>query len=43
MLPALDNPHILDIGCGTGEPTLELARLSEGIITAVDINQRALD
>jgi SAM-dependent methyltransferase len=43
MLPALDNPHILDIGCGTGEPTMELARLSGGTITAVDIDQRALD
>jgi len=30
MLPRLDRPRILDIGCGQGEPTLELAKLSGG-------------
>jgi hypothetical protein len=29
-------PEILDIGCGKGMQTLELARLSQGAITAVD-------
>lgn len=43
MLPPLDNPRILDIGCGSGVPTLELARLCNGQITAVDINQKLLD
>ena len=30
MLPKMNSPRILDIGCGTGVPTLELARLSDG-------------
>jgi ubiquinone/menaquinone biosynthesis C-methylase UbiE len=43
MLPKLDEPHILDIGCGSGVPTMELARLSNGKITALDIDQDMLD
>lgn len=43
MLPKLDNPRILDVGCGSGIPTMELARLSEGEITGLDIDQSALD
>lgn len=43
MLPKLDNPRILDVGCGRGDPTLELARLSGGEVIGVDINQPALD
>ena len=43
MLPALVHPAILDIGCGTGVPTLELARLSNGTVLGLDINQPALD
>ncbi len=42
-LPKIDDPHILDVGCGTGIPTLELARLSNGKIIGIDIDQRALD
>ena len=42
-IPKIDNPHILDIGCGTGMPTLELAALSNGKITGIDIDQDALD
>ncbi|MFX1344414.1 MAG: class I SAM-dependent methyltransferase [Promethearchaeota archaeon] len=42
-IPEIDKPHILDIGCGTGMPTLELARLSNGEITGIDIDQGALD
>lgn len=30
MLPKLDNPRLLGIGCGAGGPTLELARVSGG-------------
>jgi ubiquinone/menaquinone biosynthesis C-methylase UbiE len=43
MLPRLENPHILDIGCGSGVPTMELARLSDGQITGVDTDQSRLD
>ncbi|MFX1374760.1 MAG: class I SAM-dependent methyltransferase [Promethearchaeota archaeon] len=42
-IPKINCPHILDIGCGTGMPTLELARLSNGKITGIDIDQDALD
>jgi len=43
MLPPVDKPHILDIGCGRGGPTLELARLSQGEVTGLDIRQSDLD
>jgi len=43
VLPRIDKPRILDIGCGTGIQTLELARLSQGEIVALDIDQPALD
>jgi ubiquinone/menaquinone biosynthesis C-methylase UbiE len=43
MLPKLDKPRILDIGCGSGVPTMELARLCNGNITALDIDQDTLD
>ena len=43
MLPELDKPQILDIGCGSGIPTMELARLSDGQITGLDIDKGALD
>jgi ubiquinone/menaquinone biosynthesis C-methylase UbiE len=42
MLPRMEKPQILDIGCGSGIPTLELARLSQGQIMGVDIDQSAL-
>jgi SAM-dependent methyltransferase len=42
MLPELVEPRILDIGCGSGVSTLELARLSGGDIVAVDIDKEAL-
>ena len=43
ILPELEKPHILDIGCGSGVPTLELAKLSEGDIIGIDIDQSLLD
>ena len=43
MLPELDRPWILDVGCGSGIPTMELARLSNGQIMGLDINQPLLD
>lgn len=43
MIPYIDKPEILDIGCGTGVPTLELVRLSGGEVTGLDINQESLN
>ena len=43
MLPKLEKPRILDIGCGSGVPTIELAKLSNGKIIGIDINQSLLD
>ncbi|MGB3340474.1 MAG: class I SAM-dependent methyltransferase [bacterium] len=43
MLPEFVEPSILDIGCGTGVPTIELARLIDGQITAVDIDKSKLE
>jgi len=42
MLPPIENPSILDIGCGTGIQSIELAKLSDGHITAIDIDVPAL-
>jgi ubiquinone/menaquinone biosynthesis C-methylase UbiE len=36
-------PKILDIGCGPGMQTLDLARLSQGEIIAIDFHQPFLD
>jgi ubiquinone/menaquinone biosynthesis C-methylase UbiE len=43
MLPKIDKPRILDIGCGSGIPTLELARLSNGEIVGIDLDEAALN
>jgi len=43
MLPKIENPHILDIGCGSGVPTIELAKLSKGEVVGIDIDQSLLD
>lgn len=42
MLPAFDRPRILDIGCGTGLPTIVLAQLSLGEIVGIDTEDAAL-
>lgn len=42
QLPPMTKPRILDIGCGSGVPTLELARLSGGDVTGIDIDAEAL-
>lgn len=40
MLPRLPKePSILDMGCGPGAQTLELARISGGTITALDLHE----
>lgn len=38
MLPKRKNPHILDVGCGTGVPTIELAKISDGEVIGMDID-----
>jgi ubiquinone/menaquinone biosynthesis C-methylase UbiE len=43
VMPITDRPVILDVGCGTGVPTIELARLSNGLIIAIDIDQISLE
>jgi len=43
MLPKSYKPRILDIGCGSGVPTMELARLGRGEVVGIDIDQPALD
>jgi len=42
-LPRLERPRILDIGCGSGVPTMELAKLSNGEVTGIDIDQSCID
>ncbi len=43
MLPHMDRPRILDIGCGPGGPTMELARISGGFVIGLDNHQPYLD
>ena len=42
LLPAIDHPRILDIGCGSGAATIELARLSGSDVVGVDTDEAAL-
>jgi SAM-dependent methyltransferase len=41
-LPPLQRPRILDIGCGSGVPTIEIARLSGGVVIGMDVDRGAL-
>jgi len=43
LLPKMDSPSILDVGCGSGVSTMELAKLCDGRIVALDIDEHALD
>jgi ubiquinone/menaquinone biosynthesis C-methylase UbiE len=43
ILPTIKEPLILDLGCGSGNPTIELSRLSDGKIIGIDIDQNSLD
>lgn len=42
VIPELTNPLILDAGCGTGQPSLSLMALCNGILYAVDTDKSAL-
>lgn len=42
LLPPVDRPRILDIGCGQGLQTMELARLGGGEVVGIDIDETAL-
>lgn len=42
-VPRLSNCNILDIGCGSGVPTLWLSENFSGIITAMDSDSKAID
>ena len=41
-LPKIKEPCILDVGCGSGIPTIELAKLSKGHVTGIDIDEDSL-
>lgn len=43
MLPPMEDPRILDIGCGPGSPTMALAKLGGGEVIGIDIHQQYLD
>ena len=43
MIPKIDHPKILDIGCGPGMQTIKLAKLSDGKIIGIDIFEQYLD
>jgi len=42
LLPGIKNPQILDVGCGTGIPTIELQKISKGHVIGIDIDERSL-
>src|SRR4030042_6344331 len=43
IIPVIDDPKILDIGCGTGVPTLWLAEKFSGSIISIDPDNNTLD
>lgn len=42
IIPKIDNPLLLDMGCGTGVPTLALMEVCNGKIYAVDSDNSSL-
>ena len=43
LLPKMEKPRLLDLGCGSGLLTIELANLTNGDIIGIDIDQALLD
>lgn len=42
IIPGIENPRILDVGCGTGVPTLMVAEKLNGKITAIDTDTKSI-
>lgn len=42
LLPPRERPRLLDLGCGEGLPTIELARLGKGEVVGIDTDPVAL-
>ncbi len=42
-IPKIENPRILDLGCGSGVPCLEMAKLTNGNILAIDSDPECLE
>jgi cyclopropane fatty-acyl-phospholipid synthase-like methyltransferase len=42
LLPAMDHPRVLDIGCGSGAATMEIVRLGGGEVVGIDTDASAL-
>lgn len=43
IVSEMKDPFILDVGCGSGVPTIELAKLSGGRIIGIDTDQKELE
>ncbi len=43
LLPEFKNLHILDVGCGSGVPTIELVTISKGHVIGIDIDETSLN
>lgn len=43
LLPTLARPRVLDVGCGRGGPTVEIARLGGGEVVGLDMDERSLE
>ena len=43
MIPKIEKPNILDIGCGPGMQTIKLAKISYGRVIGIDIFDQYLD
>ncbi|MBM4162569.1 MAG: class I SAM-dependent methyltransferase [Ignavibacteria bacterium] len=43
LLPEIEKPAILDVGCGTGIPTIHLAEMCNGSVVGVDVDRVALE
>lgn len=42
QIPRIDHPTFLDMGCGTGESTMALLKMTDGHIVAVDADRSSL-